>query len=115
MRSFIKAQICLTVLLAAASSVSAKRLVVFGDSISDNGNGKRSQICAVRLSGKRILNIYHRSHQSLKLHAPNTELNPFASQAAHCMVTFLTDTPAGLPACTPVQEREMERWSNMAR
>ena len=75
----------------------------------------QSQICAVRLSGKRILKIYHRSHQSLKLHAPNTELGPFASRAAHCMVTFLTDTPAGLPACTPVQEREMERWSNMAR
>ena len=45
MRALLKAQICFTVVLAAALTVSAKRLVVFGDSISDNGNGKR--VCRV--------------------------------------------------------------------
>ena len=35
-----KGQICIILLLAVAASVSAKRLVVFGDSISDNGNGE---------------------------------------------------------------------------
>ena len=36
----VQGQICLLLLLAAASAVSAKKLVIFGDSISDNGNGE---------------------------------------------------------------------------
>lgn len=40
----------MTVLVTAALSVSAKRLVVFGDSISDNGNGKRlTTVHAIKL------------------------------------------------------------------
>ena len=35
-----KGQILLILFVAAAGSVSAKRLAIFGDSVSDNGNGK---------------------------------------------------------------------------
>jgi hypothetical protein len=36
----LRVQICLLFLLAAASAISAKKLVIFGDSISDDGNGE---------------------------------------------------------------------------
>ena len=36
----VKGQILLLLSVAAAGSVSAKRLAIFGDSVSDNGNGE---------------------------------------------------------------------------